>query len=250
MSKRVRFATQEIVYPPKRSLSAIAISYSSPSSSSPYSTSSTLSPYPSRIDGLPGPTPYVFVSSPRPKLPVSPAGQHGCHPLLKPSALMYDLRDRVSTATSTHNHHSLSIETLHESAFLPPRSYITIISSYLPWTIKVYASNGSYITLQDILSTIYSELRTNITPTEFQLLPSQHHRNRATRAYEHRYRRLRRPLALPSEREYHHTKASELEKRAGMKRVDFLMSHTKFFGIVWQRGNEWKLNVASPTMGL
>ena len=243
MSKRVRFATQKIVYPPETSISAIAVTFSSP----PYSRSSTgtSSPYPPKTDGLPGPTPYIFNCNPGPKLlaPAKYASRHGCHPLLEPSAITYDLRDRVSTAT-THNHHSLSITTLHESAFVPSRSFITIISSYLPWTIKVYASNGSYITLQDILTSIYSDLRTNITPTEFKLLPSQHHRNRATRAYEQRYRRLRRQL--PSEITYH--KASESEKRAGMKRVDFLMSHTKFLGIRWQRGDEWNLHVASPTM--
>ena len=235
MSKRVRFATQKIVYPPERSISAIAFSFSSPPSHSRSPTGSS-SPYSPKTGGLPGPTPYVFNLNPGPKLlaPVKYAGRHGCHPLLEPSAITYDLRDRVSTASTTHNHHSLPTATLHESAFVPSRSYITITSSYLPWTIKVYASNGSYITLQDILTSIYSDLRTNITPTEFKLLPSKHHRNRATRAYEQRYRRLRRQL--PGERTYH--KASESEKRTGMKRVDFLMSHTKFLGIRWQRGDE------------
>lgn len=256
MSKHVRFATQKIVYPPKSSLTPIAVSFSSPapSSSSLYSkSSSTSSPYPSRTDGarLPGPTPYAFMCSPGQKLLLPPvtkyAGRHGCHPLLEQFAITYDLRDRVSSATITRNNHSLSTETLHDSAFLPSRSYITIISSYLPWTIKVYASNGSYITLQDILTSIHSDLRTNITPTEFQLLPSQHHRNRATRAYEQRYGRLL-IRQLPGEGGESYHKASESEKRDGMKRVDFLMSYTKFLGIGWQRGNEWKLHVASPTM--
>ena len=248
-TKRVRFSPENTVYSAKPSISAIAFSVSAPTPSSIYSRSSTTSPYSSKTDALPGPTPYAFFRSPGAKLlaPVKyAAGRHGHHPLLEPSALMYDLRDRISTATTTHNNHSLSIETLRESAFLPPRSYITIISTYLPWTIKVYPSNGSYITLQDILTSIHSDLRTNITSTEFQLLPSQHHRNRATRAYEQRYTRLRRQL--PSEKNY--LNASESEKRAGMKRVDFLMSHTKFLGIRWQRGNEWKLHVASPTMEL
>ena len=243
MSKRVRFSPQKMVYPPEASISAIAVSFSSSSRSSTSSPSSPIT------DGLPGPTPYVFTFYPGPKLlaPVKYAG-HGCHPLLEPSAITYDLRDLAFTATITHNHQSLSIETLHESAFLPSRSYITIISSYLPWTIKVYASNGSYITLQDVLTCIYSDLRINITPTEFELLPFPHHRNRATRAYEQRYRRLRRHL--PSENEYRHDKASESEKRAGMKRVDFLMSHTKFVGIEWKCADEWNLHVASPTMEL
>ena len=258
--KRVRFATQKTVYPPNTFIPPIVVSFSSssPLSSSSHSRSPTLSPHRSKTDDFLGPSPSVFIRSPGPKLPASPvnyAGRQGSHPVLQPYALTYDLRDRVSTASTTHNNinRSLSIDTLHESAFVPSRSYITIISSYLPWTIKVYASNGSYITLQDVLTSIYSELRTNITSTEFQLLPSQHHRNRATRAYEQRYRRLR-SHKLPSkrrEREYHHhDKALESEKRAGMKRVDFLMSHTKFLGIGWQRGDEWKLHVTSPTVEL
>ena len=158
----------------------------------------------------------MFICNPGRKL-LAYAGRHGCHPVLQQSAIIYHLRDRVSTATSTHNHHPLSTETLRESAFVSPRSYIP-------------SMDNQSLRIQWIIyhpPRFYSDLHTNITP---HWIPTQHHRSRATRAYEQRYRRLRRQL--PSERECH--KASESEKRAGMKRVDFLMSHTKFLGIRWK----------------
>ncbi|KAF8817228.1 hypothetical protein BYT27DRAFT_7317638 [Phlegmacium glaucopus] len=154
MSKRVRFASQSTVYPPETSISPIAVSFSSPASS--YWRSSTLSPYSSKTDGLPGPTPYVFICNPGSRLlePVKYGGQHGFHPLLEPSVMTYDLRDRVSTATTTHNNHFLSIETktLCGSAFIPSRLCVT----YLPWTIKVYASND-YISPSKIFLPLFTQ---------------------------------------------------------------------------------------------
>src|SRR5882757_8754098 len=155
--KHVRFAPQNIFYPPETFISAIALS--SPTDS--FSSSSTNSSG-SKTARFPGPTPYLFLGTP-PQRPFKPADRHGCHPLLESSAITYDLRDPISSATITHTHHRLSIETLRQSAFVPSLSHIAITSSYLPWTIKVHASNAPYITLQDVLSSLYSAFRTNIT---------------------------------------------------------------------------------------
>ena len=97
-TKQVRFAHQTTVYPPQTSISAIAVSFSSPSSSS--SGSSILSSHRfAKKDGLPVPTPYVFPCAPQPKAlePVE-YDRHGCHPLLETSAITYDLRNSISTA--------------------------------------------------------------------------------------------------------------------------------------------------------
>ena len=249
-AKHVRFAPDNIFYPPETSISAIAVSFL-PSSSST-SSKSSWSSYPSKQDGLPGPTPYVFLRTPQPQLRETVSNRHTCHPFLETSAITYDFRDPISTVKTAHNHQRLSIETLRQSAFIPSLSHTTITSSYLPWTIKVYASNSSYITLQDVFSSIHSALRTNITPAEFHLLPSHHHRDRAIRAYQQRYRRLRHQTHSNSDNETN--KESESEKRAGMKRVDFLMGHTKFLGISCkgcrQPNDEWNLHVASSTKEL
>lgn len=81
------------------------------------------------------------------------------------------------------------------------------------------ASNGSYVTVGDVVDAVYHILRRNVTAEEFNALPSIKNRQRVTRAYEARYRRLR------SSRTY------EEEKRQGMKRVDFLMGSTRFTGL-------------------
>jgi len=133
----------------------------------------------------------------------------------------------------TPNHHSLSTRTFRESATTPPLPSLTIHSIRLPWIIKVYA-NGPYVTLEDVFVSIYRSLRKNITSDEFNMLPSQDDQRRATRAYEERYRRL------------HDARSYEDEKRGGMKRVDFLMGHTKFLGISnsSSRQDAWELRVA------
>lgn len=249
--KQVRFAPQNTIYPPETSISAIAVSFSVCSSSSRSSVSTES--YPLKTDGVPGPSSYLSLRDPRQKRPplIKYPDQHSCHPLLEMSAITYDLRDPVFTATTTHNTHRLSADALQQSAFIPFLSHITITSSYLPWSIQVYASNATYITLQDILTSIHTFFRTNITPTEFHLLPSHHHRRRATRAYQQRYRRLRHQLCNETGGNSDISQASQSEKRAGMKRVDFLMGYTKLLGISskgCQPDKEWDLHVTSSTM--
>jgi hypothetical protein len=134
----------------------------------------------------------------------------------------------------SRNHHSVSSRTLREPATNPPLPFLSITSQHLPWSIKVYASsNNSFVTVEDVLSSIYRSLRTNLTSSEFNMFRSPHDQRRATRAYEERYRRHR------SVRIY------EEEKRGGMKRVDFLMGHTRFLGISnsGRRLEEWQLHV-------
>jgi hypothetical protein len=137
------------------------------------------------------------------------------------------------SSTITRNKHFLPGRALFEPATTPPLPFLSISSIHLPWIIDVYASNGSYVTLGDLFNSIYRSLRTNITTTEFNFFPRRRDQIRATRAYEQRYRRFR------------NTFGNDIEKRCGMKRIDFLMNHTLFNGIS-KSGNhpeEWQLNV-------
>lgn len=248
LAKQVRFASQHVVYPSEKSISAIAVPFSTPGARTKGGVLRKRGS--SKTYGFPRPISPVLACNPYAKLPelVKYTNRAGSHPLLEKSAIKYDLRDPVSTATvTTDNNRSLSIETLHQSAFIPPLSRITITSQYLPWIIKVYASNEPYITVKDILTSLYAAFRTNITSTEFQLLPSHHHRQRATSAYQQRYRRLRHQIRSEMSDGVEASEASQLEKCAGMKRVDFLMGHTKFLGISSKghHSNEWNLHVAS-----
>ncbi|KAJ7473164.1 hypothetical protein B0H11DRAFT_1658292, partial [Mycena galericulata] len=100
----------------------------------------------------------------------------------------------------------------------PPQISLSIGTPHLPWSITVSASNGRYVTILDVLITLYHALRTNVTAAEFNALGTQNRMRRVTAAYEHRYLRL----------EGHHGYTEE--KVHGVKRVDFLMGFTRFRG--------------------
>jgi hypothetical protein len=171
----------------------------------------------------PGPRSYPYAvnyaSFPRP------------HPLLEASAVNWDMMEHSSTIT--RNKLFLRGRAFHEAATTPPLPFLSISSIHLPWIIDVYASNGSYVSLGDVFNSIYRSLRTNITTTEFNFFPHRRDQIRATRAYEQRYRRFR------------NTFGTDVEKQSGMKRIDFLMNHTRFHGIskTGHHPDEWQLNV-------
>lgn len=162
---------------------------------------------------------YFSPSTPRP------------HPLLEPSAINWNMMDHFSTIGRDNN---LRVgQVLYERATTPPLPFLSITSIHLPWSIDVYASNGSYVTLGDVFNCIYRSLRANITTTEFNSFPQQGDQVRATRAYEQRYRRFR------------NTFGHNEEKQSGMKRIDYLMSNTMFHGIskFGHYPDQWQLNV-------
>ena len=222
--KKVRFAYKNTFHSPPP-LQTPTLSFSS--STIPSSSGMITPPSATR------PIPYVpSYTPPKPSMPSSRyLGPVRPHSYLDTSGVTWDLRDHQSAAS--RNHHSISSRALCEPATNPPLPFITISSSHRPWFVKVYASNNSFVTVEDVLSSIYRSLRTNITPSEFNTFQSPTDQRRATRAYEQRYRRQR------SVRVY------EEEKRGGMKRVDFLMGHTQFLGISNEsrRPEEWRLHV-------
>jgi hypothetical protein len=118
-------------------------------------------------------------------------------------------------------------------ATFPALPLLSIKSIHLPWIIDVDAFHGFPVTLGDVFDSIYSSLRINVTPAEFNLF-RQEDRQRAVRAYERRHRRLR------------SASTQDEEKRAGMKRIDFFMNRTMFCGIsnAGGRPDEWELHVA------
>ncbi|KAF9524756.1 hypothetical protein CPB83DRAFT_860649 [Crepidotus variabilis] len=245
--KQVRFAYKNTIYPAPPT---IIPSFSHSVSTAPSSAGPITPPVvPHQLPRPPYGVPYASSSSkssqpmvgppqgymPPPKTPCSSSRYSGpsrLHPYLEADAMVWDLME--SPATIIRNRHHLSSRALSEPATEPPMRFISIVTSYLPWTFKIYASNGHYVSLEDVLETIYRSLRINITQDEFGSFPSEQHRRRATRAYEERYRRLR------SQRSY------EEEKRAGMKRVDFLMGRTRFVGLSsdGRRPDEWHLRVS------
>ncbi|KAF7343668.1 hypothetical protein MSAN_01946500 [Mycena sanguinolenta] len=152
--------------------------------------------------------------------------------LAAPPVLTYDISLHPTTI-STH-FHGLSSARLLKPAVYPPRPTISLVTPHLPWTLAIPpGTNAKYVTVLDVLTSIYLALRVNVTAKEFAALHTAEMMQRVTAAYTQRYRRLR-----SYDAEY------ALEKAEGVKRVDFLMGYTKFCGIAPTVGKpdvwEWK----------
>ncbi|KAF8172979.1 hypothetical protein K438DRAFT_1611256 [Mycena galopus ATCC 62051] len=160
-----------------------------------------------------------------------PARAHNLIAFSSCPLLTYDI-SLPPSSISTH-YIGVSSAGFVESAAYPPQSCITLVTPHLPWSIVVPASNGSYVTVGDVLSTLHSGLRVNVTPTEFAALGTLKLQRRVSTAYQRRYEQ-RRGLRGYAE-----------EKAQGVKRVDFLMGFTKFLGISPTSGGSdvWQLNI-------
>jgi hypothetical protein len=106
-----------------------------------------------------------------------------------------------------------------EPAVYPPEISLTLVTHHLPWAIVVPASNGRFVTVSDILSSVHRALQVSVTQSEFSALGSQKLMHQASVAYRRRCERLRGHRGFME------------EKRKGVKRVDFLMGYTKFQGL-------------------
>jgi hypothetical protein len=225
-NKRVHFAKVNTFHSPAPATPATpALSFGSsiPSSSGPITP-------PDTYHRLPGPTPYMisYVPAKNPQY----VGPFRPHRLLESAAVNWNMMENPSTITLNHRH--LSSRLLVEMATSRPLPAFSITCIHLPWVMTIRASNGVYVTLEDFFESIYRAMRTNVSNTEFNLLPHQKDRNRATLAYENRCRRFR------------NLSAHDMEKRGGMKRVDFLMGLNRFHSIsnAGHRSDEWRLNVS------
>ncbi|KAI1787993.1 hypothetical protein LXA43DRAFT_1162345 [Ganoderma leucocontextum] len=137
---------------------------------------------------------------------------------------------------------------VREPATHPPLPSIAVICDYLPWTIIVVPTPGSlwaapYVTVGDVLHTLYRTLRLAATDHELGVLDPAL-RDRVQRAYVARYRLV----GNPRER--------ELEMAKSVKRVDYLCDRTAFLGLTavpsgnpakgLPPGTVWALHVAKP----
>ncbi|KAJ6455486.1 hypothetical protein C8R45DRAFT_914936 [Mycena sanguinolenta] len=219
-SRRVRFASTDTFYSPPPP----PLIDSSPSSS--ISSLGPLTPLPLYADA---PLP------PKDLYRASAAMKVQAHDLLALSPiplLQYDVSLHPSTISS--HRRGLSETAFLEPAVYPPRLSLSLITTHLPWTIPVQASNRRYVSVGDILSAIYRTLRVNATPAEFKALGTEKLMRRASAAYMQRCEQLR-----------GHSGYSE-EKRKGVKRVDFLMGYTTFQGLAPTGGapDVWQLTIS------
>ncbi|KAI0760717.1 hypothetical protein C8Q74DRAFT_1221279 [Fomes fomentarius] len=135
-----------------------------------------------------------------------------------------------------------------EPATQPALPSLAIICDHLPWTITVTPTpnaswSAPYVTLGDVLHTLYRTLRFAATEPELNFLELSL-QDRVRDAYVRRYRRVE------------HSREREAEKAKGIKRVDFLRDYRSFLGLSCVPGGlpakglapgaVWALHVAKP----
>ncbi|KAJ7121838.1 hypothetical protein C8R43DRAFT_849907, partial [Mycena crocata] len=113
---------------------------------------------------------------------------------------------------------------LLEPAVYPPQRALSLVIQSpdlpWPWPIDVFATKARYVSVGDVLHSLYRAGRVGVTRAELDALHSPDIMDRITQAYERRYSRLE------------GLRGFEEEKGKGVKRVDFLLGCTKLRGLV------------------
>ncbi|KAJ2915764.1 hypothetical protein MD484_g4643, partial [Candolleomyces efflorescens] len=233
-SKRVHFASTNRVYSP------IPTTPSPCASTSSLPSTPDLPPTPPEVD-IDFDAGNQYPRSPYPHnqfelfLDVEPKDMH-IHSFLAFSpyqelATAYDLSQPITVIKQQH-----PPQTLMEAATQPPLQYLTLVCpEHLPWDIPVKASSvypGSYVTVDDVLTAIYTHLRLTVNPMEYDRLDPQS-KHLVDQAYFARVAR-----ADPALR--------EVEAKKVVKRVDFLKGVNLFMGLSGTLGGSdvWELNVS------
>ena len=161
--------------------------------------------------------------------------------------LLWNMSESAESARLPPSSH-LSPALLCEPATRPAQSSLAVICAYLPWTITVVPTQGAswnapYVTVGDVLHTLYRTLRLGVTQQELGVIEPAL-RARIHASYVSRYRRV----AQPAQR--------EAEKNKLVKRVDYLCDRTAFLGLSpvsdgipakgMAPGTVWALQVAKP----
>jgi hypothetical protein len=221
--KRVRFAESVVCYSAPPTPSPTLSDTSLPSSSGPQT------PSPQSF-GLPLPTPLNRVP-----LSLGPVRIHYLLGYDQNPPIDHNLTHHPTFIKTTADRRPLSTLELSQPATTPPLPYLTLIAPQFPWHIFVPAyskRHGSFVTILDVLTTLYRSLRLNVTSTEFECLPTQEDKLRVNAAYVSRYRR------------FGDMRTREAEERNGVRRIDFLTGH-RFLGLSsTTRGPDvWVINV-------
>ncbi|KAH9848758.1 hypothetical protein C2E23DRAFT_842446 [Lenzites betulinus] len=218
---------------------------SSPGPATPQSLLST--PLPSKHYNTPSPSYYATL--PLPGAPVQVHPVLACTPGFG-APLTWDLAELVESVlvrTSTALR-PLSEHLVAEAATVPKLASITIVCDRLPWSITVAPKQDApwaapYVTVGDVLFTLYRTLRLGVTAAELATVdPASHQRVHA--AYVKRCERV----------QHRDQRAAEMNK--GAKRVDFLCDARMFKGLsAVPEGNPakglapgvvWRLHTSRP----
>ncbi|KAF8164074.1 hypothetical protein BJ912DRAFT_1068595 [Pholiota molesta] len=236
MFRRVHFAPTNRIYSPGSATPSPTFTVSSlPSSSSP----DLLTPPPEEEDdyfhAVYPRTPYSTNMDLYPEAIIPKPRQ--IHFLLAYSphsepAFHYDLVHPPTNGDGQYPIHAFS-----EYATSPPMNSIIVTHPLLKFDIEVTPppdSSNKFITVADVLVSIYRNLRLSIHPVEYAELPDGERREGVDAAYYVRCGTVRDPEERAT------------EERKGIKKIDLLMGCTRFMGLSGTlSGPEvWELNLA------
>lgn len=159
-------------------------------------------------------------------LAFNPQSTHRYH--IEPS-LLWDVRypaDYARLASSRDRRLSPSITSQFATSPPVPIFRITCgIFPYREWTVEVRSARG--VTVGDVLSALYRELRHRVTSAEWNGAPRSH-QARVAEAFYARGRKAADP---------------RYEQRAGVRRIDWLLKSTVFVGLTpsVERAYTWTL---------
>ncbi|KAF8638742.1 hypothetical protein AX17_001983 [Amanita inopinata Kibby_2008] len=198
----------------------------SPSPSPPLSISSSPSPPPPSPSYSPSPPPLTHSDPPSSRyIQSSIASRTKIHNLLTFSPLSYPplLHDISQSPMLVEKR--CSTQELSEPATEPPLQRLTLTCPLLPWqlTISPFAQTGlremaGFVTVQDVLRGLHAQLRQRVRRPEYDDL-DRHEAELVNEAY------WRRCAGVEDE------KAREVQRRNGVRRIDFLKGQHRFLGL-------------------
>jgi len=230
MSRRVRFASTNVVYAPSSPVPSPSLSETSLSSVSP----DLLTPPPNKADLEPD----IYCSSQLPEQPELEQVEYSpkeidIHYLLAftpytDPVISYDLSEQPQLSSASDG--------CSQPATSPPLQRLTIVHPLFMWNVEVFPSSstpGAFVTVNDVLSTLYSELTPGVDPAHYANLPPEE-RQCVDNAYFYRCSHIR----DVNKRKY--------AEARGVIKLDFLAGQTRFKGLSGTTSGPdiWELNVS------
>ncbi|KAF8879372.1 hypothetical protein BD779DRAFT_1427676, partial [Infundibulicybe gibba] len=111
---------------------------------------------------------------------------------------------------------------LGESAIMPRMSSITITCELLPQEITIHHSFRSFVTVGDVLYSLYRELHTRVGSSNYNAVSSSH-RSAISRAFHQRWNSI------------YDKEARNMTYNNGLLAIDFLVQQRRFMGLSSKR---------------
>ncbi|KAG6331178.1 hypothetical protein ID866_7910 [Astraeus odoratus] len=143
---------------------------------------------------------------------------------------IYDLRREPMTLVFRELERHADTRDMSSPATKPPTTWMRLYNSRFPWYIDIVTRDGHYITLGDFFVQLFTALNKEIHKSDYYNDDlDDHDRQSLYRAYIERCR-------------------DEIERLAGVKRVDFLRGKVFFEGLSRGKNGMWRLRTSKEKL--